>query len=104
MIDDTNIFAMQRDYNFPAKLIHYDVMEAIRIPDKPGLLPRVHMVILRNASKPEERAYSTHYVAYQEGWKGPDGPWVLNEGNYDQPHMKAIRDLLKRALEEMPSS
>jgi hypothetical protein len=95
-------FTIKADSNFPVKLLHYDVIEAIRIPDKPGLLPRVHMVILRNPDKPEERAYSTHDVAYQEGWRGQDGPWVLNAGHYDQSHLNAIRDLLKRSLESMP--
>jgi hypothetical protein len=97
------MFTIKPDEDLPRKLLHYDVIEAVRIPDKPGLLPRVHIVILRNDAKPEDRAYSTHDVAWQEGWNGTDGPWVLNAGNYDQPHMKAIRDLLKRSLEHMPT-
>jgi hypothetical protein len=97
-------FTIQPDADLPRTLLHYDVIEAIRIPDKPGLLPKVHIIILHNTDKPEERAYSTHHVAYQEGWQGQDGPWVLNAGNYDQPHMKAVKDLLRRALGEMPFS
>lgn len=95
-------FTIQADDDFPTELLHYDVCEAIRIPDGDYQLPRWHIVILRNPGKSEAHAYSTHDVAYQKGWNGQDGPWVLNDGRYDMSYMRAVHSLLERAKDHMP--
>ena len=95
-------FTIKPDADLPKKLLNYDVIEAIRLPDGFAQLPHWHVVILHNTDKPEDRAYSTHDVAYQKGWNGQDGPWVLNDGRYDMPHGKAIHILLERAKKYMP--
>jgi hypothetical protein len=84
----------------PPTLLHCKVVMAMMMPDAPGLLPRRHIVTLRNPDKPEQRAYSTHYVAYQPGWKGQDGPWVLAYGHYDKTRESAIRDMIIREADE----
>jgi len=81
----------------PRWLLHKRVVMAIRLPDEDMLLPGLHIVTLYDSVKPDKFAYSTHHVAYQPGWKGQDGPWVLAWGHYDKTHDDAIHDMCVRA-------
>lgn len=79
----------------PSTLIGHEVVMAMMMPDQDGLLPRRHIVVLKNPSK-VRGMYSTHYVAYQPGWNGQDGPWVCHWGHYDKGRKAAIRDMIAR--------
>jgi hypothetical protein len=61
-----------------------------------SLLPRRHIVVLLARNKLPQYQFSTHYVAWQPGWKGPDGSWVLCHGHYDKTRLQAIRDMIER--------
>jgi hypothetical protein len=88
------------DQQLPNRLIGFDVVMAMMMPDRESLLPRRHVVVLHDTRKPEKWAYSTHYVAYQPGWNGSDGPWVLCYGHYDKNRLDAIQDMIKREAYE----
>lgn len=75
----------------PSTLIGHTVIAAVTMENRESLLPRRHIVVLHNSSRPENRAYSTHYVAYQLGTG-----WVLNYGHYDLDRNDALQDLIDR--------
>jgi hypothetical protein len=95
-IDFDDVRRQLNSQQLPRTLLGFDVIMAMMMPDQDGLLPRRHIVTLRNHDKIEECQYSTHYVAYQLGWNGQDGPWVLCFGHYDMDHDRAIRDMIAR--------
>lgn len=84
------------EQQLPRTLIGHDVVMAMMMPDREGLLPRRHIVVLRARNKLPQYQFSTHYVAWQPGWNGPDGSWVLAYGHYDMIRTRAIRDMIKR--------
>lgn len=75
----------------PFGLLGCMLVAAVMLDDQPGLLPRRHIVVLRRADQPESRAYSTHYMAWQEGHG-----WVAMYGHYDMSRDRAMTDLIKR--------
>jgi hypothetical protein len=93
------VIAQNQDLNrqqLPRTLIGCDVVMAMMMPDQEGLLPRRHIVTLRARNKMPQYQFSTHYVAYQPGWNGQDGPWVLHFGHYDKSRRAAILDMIAR--------
>ena len=78
----------------PRTLIGHEVVMAMMMPDSEMLMKRRHIIVLRNTSKPDHIAYSTHYVAYE------DGKWRLAYGHYDKTRDDAIRDMIKREAYE----
>lgn len=97
-MDKIEEIARAQDLNgqqLPRTLIGKEVVMAMMMPDQDGLMPRRHIVTLREPGK-DQYAYSTHYVAYQPGWNGQDGPWVCHWGHYDKGRLAAIRDMIAR--------
>jgi hypothetical protein len=84
-------------YQLPQRLLHCNVYASVIALHRPGYLPHEHIVVLHNPDKPEDRAYSTHPVMWQEGWRGPDGSWVMGQGHYDLDRATAIADMAERA-------
>jgi hypothetical protein len=99
-IDSNTVRRHLNSQQLPPTLIGKTVIMAMMMPDQDGLLPRRHIVTLFELGKPEHCAYSTHYVAYQLGWNGQDGPWVLHFGHYDMHRTRAIRDMIAREKAE----
>jgi hypothetical protein len=79
----------------PARLIGHDVVASVAMPDHDGLLPQRHIVVLHHTGEPESRAYSTHYVAWQDGYG-----WAATTGHYGMSRDIALTNMMGRERNE----
>lgn len=75
---------------FPDTIAGAELIDAERIPSRPGELPELAVLMGRESGRPKDRAYAV--------WSGAvrDGKWTAFQGNYDLSRDDARKEYHRR--------